>query len=58
MGETITVTFDEDVPEEQLEEIREKFRKVLNGEAVPEPEVVGQRDPKQIRKNHRVGRSR
>ena len=45
MGKTITVTFDDDIPEEQLEQVREKIKKVLRGEAVPEPEVVGQWDP-------------
>ncbi len=45
MGKTITVTFDNDVPEEALEAVREKIRKVLRGEAVPEAEVVGQWDP-------------
>ena len=45
MAKTITVTFDNDGPEEELNAIREKFRKVLRGEAVAEPEVVGQWDP-------------
>ena len=46
MAKTITVSFDQDLPEEHLEELREKIRKVLRGEAVPEAEVVGQFDPR------------
>ena len=42
MGKQITVSFEQDVPEEQLEELREKIRKILRGEAVAEAEVVGQ----------------
>jgi len=42
MPKTITVTFDKDIPDEELEQLREKVRKVLRGEAVPEAEVVGQ----------------
>jgi hypothetical protein len=45
MPKEITVTFDKDIPDEQLEELREKIRKVLRGEAVPEAEVVGQWNP-------------
>jgi hypothetical protein len=45
MAKTITVSFDNDMPEEGLEDLREKIRKVLRGEAVPEAEVVGQYDP-------------
>jgi hypothetical protein len=45
MGKTITVTFETDVPEPQLEEIRNKIRLILRGEAVPEAEVVGQWHP-------------
>ncbi len=45
MGKTITVTFEKDVPEPQLEELRTKIRAVLRGEAVPEAEVVGQWRP-------------
>lgn len=45
MAKTITVTFKNDVPESQLEALREKIRKVLRGEAVPEAEVVGQWNP-------------
>lgn len=42
MAKQITVSFDNDVPEKELEQLREKIRMVLRGEAVPEPEVVGQ----------------
>ncbi len=45
MAKSITVSFKDDVPEEQLEGIREKIRAVLRGEAVAEAEVVGQWDP-------------
>ncbi len=57
MGKTITVEFENDVPEEQLDVLREKIRKVIAGEAVPEDEVVGQVDPRNFR-NQRIGRSR
>ena len=46
MAKTITVSFDKDMPEESLEQLREKIRMVLRGEAVPEAEVVGQYDPR------------
>jgi len=45
MAKQITVTFDKDLPEAQLELLREKIRKVLRGESVPENEVVGQWSP-------------
>jgi hypothetical protein len=45
MGKTITVTFQDDLPEPQLEELRNKIRMILRGEAVPEAEVVGQWRP-------------
>jgi hypothetical protein len=45
MAKSITVTFQKDVPEAQLELLRDKIRKVLRGEAVPEAEVVGQWNP-------------
>ncbi len=46
MGKNIQVNFESDVPEEQLEIIRDKIRKVLRGEAVAAEEVVGQFDPR------------
>ena len=45
MGKTITVTFQDEIPEPQLEELRNKIRMILRGEAVPEAEVVGQWRP-------------
>ena len=45
MSKTITVSFGQDMPEDKLEEIRQKIRKILAGESVPEAEVVGQWDP-------------
>jgi len=45
MSKTITITFEKDIPEENLEILRAKIRKVIAGEAVPEDEVVGQWDP-------------
>ena len=42
MAKTITVTFENDMGEEELEGLREKIRMVLRGEAVPAAEVVGQ----------------
>lgn len=45
MASEIKVTFKQDVPEAQLEALRDKIRKLLRGEAVPEAEVVGQWNP-------------
>lgn len=43
MGSTINVNFNTDLPEEDLEMIRDKIRMLLRGEAIPAAEVLGQR---------------
>ena len=52
MGTTITIEFENDISDEELKDIEAKINKVLQGEAVPEPEVVGQRSPLPVKIRH------